>query len=485
MRAKAMRFATTFAVLLATSAFTVVSPAAAADKSMVTVAITDGESLTYLDVRADHVAALVADGDVVAVAKPTVMTADSTWPTNDEYATDQWAIPAAGFDALPSRADGTGIVVAVIDSGVRANHEDLIGQVADGGDYVSVPSKTLTDPYGHGTHVAGIIAARSANGVGIAGGAPGVTIIAYRVLSVQPGEHLASGSSGDVAKAITAAVDAGANVINLSLGGPSNNKLVSAAVANAVERDTLIVASAGNDAADGNAPDWPAADPNVIAVGATVKGGERAEFSTTGAQLDLAAPGNNIVSTYNKSPSSYAEMSGTSMASPYVAAAAAAIWSAHPEATAAQVRTALKRAPSTGIRPPRQRRRHHHAQHRCRFSTRCHPLRRHIPLACVGRRRRLHSHPRRCPRAHRCQQRPRSQADRPGRHHPGRRCRRGVVERHRYEHRRLRLRDRLSLRVAPERLVAELPGRWHRRQRRDHQVSASGTVCFFSSTAPI
>jgi hypothetical protein len=336
MRARSIRFATTFAVLF--SGAVAVGPATAdavAGTDTVTVVVANGESLTYLDVPANQVSALIADGGVVAVAKPSLMTAASSWPSDDAYASDQWAIPAAGFDALPARADGTGIVVAVIDTGVRADHEDLIGRVSDGGDFVSGSSKTLSDPGGHGTHVAGIIAAKHDNHVGIAGGAPGVTIIAYRVLGPS------GGSAADVAEAITEAVDAGANVINLSLGGQSN-AAVSAAVANAVERGTLVVAAAGNGGLKGNTPEWPGADPNAIGVGATMDGGDRADFSTTGPQLDLAAPGWDIWSTYNKSSSSYTEMYGTSMASPYVAAAAAAIWSAHPEATAAQVREALE-----------------------------------------------------------------------------------------------------------------------------------------------
>ncbi len=333
-----MGFATSLALLFAAGAFAVpTAPAVAADSTIVTVALATGESLAYFDVPANHVAALVAGGNVVAVAKPGVMTAESSWPSNDTYATKQWAIPAGGFDALPARADGTGIVVAVIDSGVRADHEDLIGRVSDGGDYVSVPSETLSDPYGHGTLVAGIIGAQRANGVGIAGAAPGAKIIAYRVLGPRPGTDVPSGSSADVARAITAAVDDGAKVINLSLGGGYNGVL-SAAVDNAVERGTLIVASAGNDALEGNARHWPAANDNAIAVGATREAGDRAPFSVTGPQLDLAAPGDRIVSSYHDTPHSYAWATGTSAASPYVAAAAAAIWSAHPEATGAQVR---------------------------------------------------------------------------------------------------------------------------------------------------
>lgn len=101
---------------------------------MLTVAIDTGETLIYLDVPASGVAEVAAasGGDLVAVAQPGTVTIEADWP-NDTFARYQWAIPAAGFDAVPGRASGTGIIVAILDTGVRADHEDLTSNVIDGG----------------------------------------------------------------------------------------------------------------------------------------------------------------------------------------------------------------------------------------------------------------------------------------------------------------------------------------------------------------
>jgi subtilisin family serine protease len=313
-------------------------PAASADATLVTVAVDVGATLEYYQMPRSQVAGFVANvgGDVVAAAVPQPVSIASAWPTTDPLSPLQWAISAAGFADLDARASGAGITVAVIDTGVRGDHEDLSGSIVDGGDFIAPVSQSMTDPNGHGTHVAGIIAAHAYNGVGIAGGAPAATIRTYRVL-----DAIGGGFTNDIAKAITAAVDDGAKVINLSVGG-GNDPVLAAAVADATARGSLVVAASGNNALTTNEAVWPAADPNALAVGATRPTGERAGYSTTGPQLDLAAPGEQIASTWSSSTSSYQYSSGTSMATPYVSAAAAAIWSAHPTATNAQVRAALE-----------------------------------------------------------------------------------------------------------------------------------------------
>ena len=328
------------ALLLAGSSSFVAQPVSALDP-VVTVAVDTGETLEYFTGprSATLRAASDADGDIVAVGTPRAVTIDAPWPSNDTFSPLQWGIHSGGFDTLPARADGTGILVAVIDSGVLGAHQDLDGAVDDGGDYVSEPPQTMADPNGHGTHVAGIVAAHVGNNAGIAGAAGGATIRAYRVL-----DSSGSGTTDDIARAITQAVEDGAKVINLSLGG-SFDPVVEAAVAHALRRGSLVIASAGNNAQDPanpNAPMWPAADPNAISVAATRQNGDRAAFSTIGDQNDLAAPGQLITSTYATTTTDYRTMSGTSMAAPHVSAAAAAIWSAHPTAAPAQVRAALE-----------------------------------------------------------------------------------------------------------------------------------------------
>jgi subtilisin family serine protease len=132
----------------------------------------------------------------------------------DPLRSQQWALNQVPFEATWSFARGQGVIVAVVDTGVRADHQDLAGQVLPGTDFVNPGGDGRTDPNGHGTHVAGIIAAAVANGVGIEGGAPGVKILPVRVLDAN-----GQGYSSDVARGIVWAADHGARVINLSLGG--------------------------------------------------------------------------------------------------------------------------------------------------------------------------------------------------------------------------------------------------------------------------
>jgi subtilisin family serine protease len=231
-------------------------------------------------------------------------------------------------------------VVAVIDTGVRANHPDLAGRVRTGRYFLhsddgkvtfSGPGAT-TDSYGHGTHVAGIIGAIANNGQGITGAAPGVEILPVQVLCGDDG----SGFSSDVAKGITWAANNGATVINLSLGGstPSSAELQAIQYARNV-KNVVVVASAGNSALKGNGANYPAAFPEVIGVGATTSANVRACYSTTGSFVALAAPGGgssgcpspSVLSTWKNG--GYAGLSGTSMASPHVAAAAALVRAAH------------------------------------------------------------------------------------------------------------------------------------------------------------
>lgn len=213
---------------------------------------------------------------------------------------------------------GAGITVAVIDTGVDGTHEDLAGQVLPGFDFVSGatgPTAGWNDLNTHGTHVAGIISAKDNNAVGIAGLAPDAKILPVRVLGAD-----GSGSSAAVAQGIIAAVDAGAEVLNLSLGSPMPDAALEAAVAYAVSNDVTVVAAGGNLNMPGwitlNGQNYPASYPGVIGVASTNSdcGG------VGGAHIDVSANGCNIRSTI---PGGYANYSGTSMASPQVAAEAA------------------------------------------------------------------------------------------------------------------------------------------------------------------
>lgn len=237
---------------------------------------------------------------------------------SDPLLKDQWGSARLSYERIGELPAPAGVIVAVLDTGVDASHPDLSGRVLRGFDAVSGSAGADSDPNGHGTHVAGIIAAVAGNGIGVAGFASGVSILPVRVLGTN-----GYGDDADLATGIIWAVDNGADVINMSVGGAEDMSLLRSAVEYASSRGVLLVASAGNDALWGNAPSFPAALPEVIAVGATTQRDGRAMFSNTGSYLELSAPGSSIVSTWPGGR--YIYSSGTSMAAPFVSAAAALV----------------------------------------------------------------------------------------------------------------------------------------------------------------
>lgn len=198
--------------------------------------------------------------------------------------------------------------IAVVDTGVNYNHEDLAGKVKLGYDFVQNDNDPM-DRNDHGTHVAGIAAAKTNNGLGIAGMAPNTSILAVRVLDAR-----GSGSLTDVADGIVYAADYGAEVINLSLGCDCHTQTLEDAVNYAWNKGSVVVAAAGNDGVSTTFE--PASYANVIAVAATDSNDNLASFSNFGSWVDVAAPGVDIASLTIRG---YAYMSGTSMASPNVA----------------------------------------------------------------------------------------------------------------------------------------------------------------------
>ncbi|MFD8569778.1 S8 family peptidase [Streptomyces sp. NPDC057694] len=241
---------------------------------------------------------------------------------------DQWALDAIKLPDAWKTSKGDDTVIAVVDTGADLDHPDLKGRFVDGHDFVDNDDEPK-DMNGHGTHVSGIAAAHTDNGVGIAGGAPSAKIMPVRVLGAD-----GSGSNANITRGIVWAADHGADVINLSLGeGPLMSNLLQGGILNqaiqhAHDKGAVVVAAAGND---GENTQPYKVDTPVLVVGASDQNGKAASFSNFGAEKAVSAPGVDILSTLPtyrtkeslKNTSGYGELSGTSMASPYVSAVAA------------------------------------------------------------------------------------------------------------------------------------------------------------------
>ncbi len=253
-------------------------------------------------------------------------------PNDTEY-WRQWSLPKISAEqAWDITAGDPGVCIAVIDTGVDLNHPDLADNLVDGHNFINellLPQ----DDHGHGTHCAGIIAAVTNNNLGVAGLANDCKIMPIKVLDAG-----GLGSDFDVALGIVWAAEHDAKVISMSLGGSDYSNALADAVNYAYGKNVVIVAAAGNDGLPNIS--YPAALPNVIAVGATNSSDERASWSNYGSQLDVAAPGNAIFSTVWDD--SYVYMSGTSMAAPHVAGLAALVYSLRSDFTNAQVENAIK-----------------------------------------------------------------------------------------------------------------------------------------------
>jgi len=237
--------------------------------------------------------------------------AGALFAPNDSLAAGQWGLTTVrapeAWDLLPVPTPG--VTVAVVDSGICAAHPDLQGRItSDGWDFVQNDA-TPQDEFGHGCAVSGIIAANSNNGLGIAGVAPNANVMPLRVL-----DATGIGRYSNVAAAIVYAVDNGAQAINLSLGGPNPSTVLQEAVNYAEARGVRVIAAAGNGASE--QVYYPAAYPSVVAVGSVDQNLQRSSFSNFGPDVDLYAPGSNIMTT--RLDGSFQTASGTSVAAPYV-----------------------------------------------------------------------------------------------------------------------------------------------------------------------
>lgn len=259
----------------------------------------------------------------------------------------QWHLRAIGAPSAWLESTGAGVTVAVVDSGVDSLHQDLAGALTDtaiiayGRDMRTAPVVDQADVVGHGTHVAALIAARS-DGSGVTGVAPNSTILPAKII---PDEDYGQEVDWEsrMAELLTAVAAKGAKVVNMSFGGtiymtdnPAEHPMCKG-IAAASNLDLVLVAAAGNEGYAENEVAVPAACPGVLSVGATDYRGEPAYFSTFNAAVDISAPGLDVLSAMPAQLGSYAEMSGTSMASPIVAGVAALVRAKYPNLTAGQV----------------------------------------------------------------------------------------------------------------------------------------------------
>ena len=254
----------------------------------------------------------------------------------------QWGLRAIRwFDT--EQPDAESVTVAICDTGVDARHPDLAGAIAS----YDHEGAGATDIIGHGAHVSGIVAARADDAAGVVGVA-GCRIAMWKVFPDEPtaGNFYVDGSR--FLRALNAAATSGAKVLNLSLGGTQSSQAEQLLFDRLESAGVTVVAAMGNEHEHGNPVEYPAAYEHVLAVGAVAETNRRSPFSNTGAHIGLAAPGSNILSTLPTDASAfradtgYAAWSGTSMATPHVAAAAALVAARHPDWTPADTKEHLR-----------------------------------------------------------------------------------------------------------------------------------------------
>jgi len=291
--------------------------------SVIALAPRDFEARGHADERVRYVEAMPSESRIQFV------------PDDSNYA-GQYAPKQVGADfAWDVTLGSTSVVVCVADTGIRYTHEDLVDRYAGGHDYVNNDTDPWDD-HGHGTHVSGIVAATTDNGVGIAGIAK-VTLKHAKVL-----DATGFGPWDVIAAGIVGCVDDGAHIVSLSLGGTTGATILEDAVNYAWDQGVLVVASAGNSGPCTNCVSYPAKYASAIAVGCTTGWRTVCAFASSGPEVDLVAPGDNILSTWHTSDAAYRYQGGTSMSAPHVAGVAALVKSVHPTFTNAQIRSTLE-----------------------------------------------------------------------------------------------------------------------------------------------
>ncbi|MFE6161735.1 type VII secretion-associated serine protease mycosin [Streptomyces sp. NPDC056486] len=297
----------------------------------------------------------------VLAAPPAAAASDQCTFGGKKYAGRPWSLQRVLLDELWRQSTGKGVRVAVIDTGVDVKHPQLKSAVDvskgrnllrknlkdDNGNKLKRGNeKGTTDTVGHGTRVAGIIAARPAKGTGFVGLAPAATLI-----PIQQNDAEGHGDTETLARAIDYAVAAGADVINISqdtANAVQPAPILKEAVDRALASERVIVASAGNDGLGGNVKrTYPASYEGVLAVAASDRNNERAPFSQSGKFVGVAAPGVDMISTVPIG--GHCSDNGTSFSAPYVAAVAALIKSKHSDWTPRQITAQIKQTAERSV----------------------------------------------------------------------------------------------------------------------------------------
>lgn len=275
---------------------------------------------------------LKQDPRVESVQPDFVATLDMT--PNDQYYSKQWAWPKMSVDKLWDTSTGSeSVIIAEIDSGVNANHEDLKGRFITGYDFTN-DDNDPTDDNGHGTAVAGILGAISNNGLGVAGACWKCKIMPLKAIGSN-----GSGPTSELAKAITYAVDHGASLISMSISSDGDSSVLKSAVDYATSKGVQMITSAGNTGI--SSPRYPASYDSVISVANTDQNDVLAKSSTYGQTVDVAAPGQEFPTTDWKTTNGYSAWSGTSFSTPATAGTYAVLKSMFPKATMAEMREAI------------------------------------------------------------------------------------------------------------------------------------------------
>jgi subtilisin family serine protease len=278
----------------------------------------------------EALASLRSEASVESVERDVFLDALDTVP-NDALWSTQWGWRVVGAPRAWDASRGSpAVVIAVLDTGVDALHPDLRGATIAGYDFVNDDADP-SDDHGHGTSAAGVAAARTNNSEGQSGVCWACSLMPVKVL-----DSRGSGKSSTIALGIAWAADHGAQVLNMSLGGPGTTNTLRAAVEYAASRGALLVASAGNSGVD--TPFYPAAYDQVVGVAATTESDARYSWSNYGDWVPVAAPGCN---TATRAGGGYVEFCGTSSAAPMVSGIAGLAFALNPNASSADVEQAL------------------------------------------------------------------------------------------------------------------------------------------------